>query len=436
MAPKLAGSSLLLACGMLVTGSLNTISKKMAYSTCSEGLPRDFPSKSSHNATCSKNFVCEDPNQKLFKFPWTFTLVMFLGEFTCFFYFFWKNRAKYCKAKKQDENMMPFLADDDTRNITAEDMKSPVAHFKSPTLARRGTSSSMALENNKTPTWRDGLVCAIPACCDLLGTTISAIGLLLTTASVWQMLRGSIILFTATLSICFLGKKQKPQQWTGIAITIIGVTLVGTSSMIGTKSNPLPPACGGSSDPSGNSGGHEMLGNVLVVASQLMSASQMVIEEKFLKHRKLPPEFVVGCEGFFGALIMACVVLPILFHISGSQHEDAFDAARMFADSGRLAVLVLLYFSSIAFYNFFGLAVAKKLSSVHRTLIDALRTVFVWAVDIILFKTSATDSAGHRQYGEAFVSPSSFIQLAGFAIMICGTLAYNNIVRVPCGTYE
>jgi len=423
--------SVLLAVGMLVTGSLNTISKKMAYDTCAVGI--DPPPPDSHNATCSKTFVCEEKDEKLFKFPWTFTLVMFCGEATCFLYFLAKKRG-CCGGGKRDDGMMPLLGDvDDIGDLSYDDMKSPVANFKSPTLARRGSSLARA----KSPTWRDAVICAIPACCDLLGTTISAIGLLLTTASVWQMLRGSIILFTATLSIFFLGKKQRPQQWTGIAITIVGVTLVGTSSMIGSHSSKLPAGCGGNEDAiSSASAGHAMLGNVLVVASQLLSATQMVIEEKFLKHRKLPPEFVVGCEGFFGAIVMGAVVLPILYHITGSQHENAFDAAKMFASNARLAVLVLLYFASIAFYNFFGLAVAKKLSSVHRTLIDAMRTVFVWIVDVILFQTSATDSAGHHQYGEAFVNPGSIIQLGGFAVMLAGTIIYNNIVKVPCGRYD
>jgi hypothetical protein len=46
---------------------------------------------------------------------------------------------------------------------------------------------------------------------------------------------------------------------------------------------------------------------------------------------------------------------------------------------------VLLYFCSISFYNFFGLSVTNEFSSVHRTLIDASRTVFVWAINLLIY---------------------------------------------------
>lgn len=46
---------------------------------------------------------------------------------------------------------------------------------------------------------------------------------------------------------------------------------------------------------------------------------------------------------------------------------------------------VFLYWCSISFYNFFGLSVANEFSSVHRTLIDASRTVFVWGIDLLIY---------------------------------------------------
>lgn len=43
----------------------------------------------------------------------------------------------------------------------------------------------------------------------------------------------------------------------------------------------------------------------------------MVVEEKYLKGRNLPADFVVGTEGFFGIIVMTCVVLPIVAHVPG-----------------------------------------------------------------------------------------------------------------------
>jgi hypothetical protein len=73
-------------------------------------------------------------------------------------------------------------------------------------------------------------------------------------------------------------------------------------------------------------------------------------------------------------------------------------------------------------YNFCGLAVTKSLSAVHRTLIDACRTVLVWCVDLLI------RYAFHQHaYGEAWTK-WSFLELGGFVVLFLGTLVYNHIL--------
>ena len=45
------------------------------------------------------------------------------------------------------------------------------------------------------------LIFIVPTIMDLLGTTFGGIGLVYVSASIWQMLRGSIIIFTGVLSV-------------------------------------------------------------------------------------------------------------------------------------------------------------------------------------------------------------------------------------------
>ena len=45
---------------------------------------------------------------------------------------------------------------------------------------------------------------AIPAMCDLIGTSIMYVGLTWTYAASFQMLKGSVIIFTSLLSVAFL----------------------------------------------------------------------------------------------------------------------------------------------------------------------------------------------------------------------------------------
>jgi hypothetical protein len=50
----------------------------------------------------------------------------------------------------------------------------------------------------------------------------------------------------------------------------------------------------------------------------------------------------------------------------------------------------------IRFYNYCGLAVTKSLSAIHRTLIDALRTILVWGVDLLLFYAFNSPNYGEQ----------------------------------------
>jgi hypothetical protein len=146
-----------------------------------------------------------------------------------------------------------------------------------------------------------------------------------------------------------------------------------------------------------------------------------------LKKRKLNPLHVVGMEGFWGLSIMLVVVLPMLYLLHGDDHgskENVKDAISNLHSSWQLCLYMAVYTCSIAFYNFFGLSVAKKLSTVHRTLIDALRTAVVWTVAVAIYY------AGEKRYGEPLTN-WSYLQGGGFVFLIVGTLCYNAVLKLP-----
>mmetsp|Transcript_12970 Transcript_12970/g.27907 ORF Transcript_12970/g.27907 Transcript_12970/m.27907 type:complete len:173 (+) Transcript_12970:110-628(+) len=129
---------------------------------------------------------------------------------------------------------------------------------------------------------------------------------------------------------------------------------------------------------------------------------------------------------------MSCLVLPILYNVHGDDHgsyENALDAITLIGNNKFLLAMVLLYWSSISFYNFFGLSVTKELTAVHRTLIDACRTTVVWVVEIFIYYV-----AGSHKFGEEW-TVYSFLQLGGFALLIFGTMVYNKLIRLPCFFY-
>ena len=389
------------------------------------------------------------------------TLVMFTGEAMCLLLFLYRRRQASAREslRRQKEPYTQTLA-----NQAANTISSPAYNFLSPTMARAKGGQLLLDDGNADATIESdtmynnvrcssALYCVIPAICDLGGTTISGIGLLFTSASVFQMLRGSIIFFTAIFSVLFLNRKLQAFHWVGIGLVVVGVTMIGLSSVIGhSGSAGSVTAPGPSSSSSSSSFSYDesspndllfggmfdakspssmvWIGNILVVASQLLSATQMVIEEKFLKSKKLPPEFVVGIEGSCGIVMMLAIALPVVGGLPGEDgagmHENAIDAAYLFINSTPLMCMVLSYFVSIAFYNFCGLAVAKELSSVHRCLIDACRTVLVWSIDLTLYYTTS----GH--YGEQWNPIGSWIQLAGFIVLITGSVIYYKVWKLDC----
>lgn len=334
---------------------------------------------------------------------------MFIGEFLCIFGFLFQ-RHKYRKALAEGK-----VAKDEEQK--GGDMNAKVFQ---PILI-------------------------LPTFLDLLGTTFGGIGLVYCSASVWQMLRGSIIIFTGILSKLFLKRVMLPFRWFSICFTIVGLVCVGVCGVMTAKLDDddkkksiLSSSEGGEE---GDDGGKSnvyttVMGIVLILIGQFVAACQMVVEEKLLKGKNFAPMHIVGLEGIFGIIAMVFIVLPILFFIPGSQpgpfgyniYENSIDALIQIGHSTGLIIYCLLYLLSIAFYNFFGLSVTKYLTCVHRTLIDACRTIVVWAFELIL-------NACDDRYGER-LTKYSWIQVIGFVLLILGTLFYNSIIKFPCFNYE
>jgi drug/metabolite transporter (DMT)-like permease len=109
-------------------------------------------------------------------------------------------------------------------------------------------------------------------------------GLNWTYASVFQMMRGAVVVFVAILTVLILKQKLYPVHWVGVMGTVMGLLLVGLSSVLG------PHDSANASNP--------ILGDVLVVAAQLITAFQMVLEQKYLDKYKVPALQVVRSHFF------------------------------------------------------------------------------------------------------------------------------------------
>lgn len=122
------------------------------------------------------------------------------------------------------------------------------------------------------------------------------IALTMVAASVYQMLRGIIIIVTAVMSIIFLKRKLYRHHWSSIGVIFLGVFLVGLASIL---------------KPGGSQGGStNAIGIIMLLVAQLFSGGLFIVEEKLLGDYYLDPLKVVGLEGMWG-IIFWCILLPI-----------------------------------------------------------------------------------------------------------------------------
>jgi len=373
----------LLACGMLLSGCINTISKKEQNTSVAKGW---------------------NQGEHTFTHPWFQTIIMFLGEALCIFGFLTQRRRALSAEQK---------------NIQSEETEKPKDE-------KGGVHARV---------WQPILF--VPTFFDLLGTSLGGIGLVYCAPSIWQMLRGSIILFTGLLSWIFLKRPLKPYQMFAICFTFVGLVAVGCSSYFDSLDKVVSDSSFSDSSSSSLPVTAEspimvVVGIGCILLGQFVAACQMVVEEKLLKDRNLAAMHIVGLEGTFGFFLMLFIILPLLFFIPGNQegpfyknYENSIDAIMQMYYENYILIMGILYCLSIAFYNFFGLSVTKYLTCVHRTLIDACRTIFVWAFELI--------RPGDR--GEKWTR-WSYLELAGFIFLIFGTLFYYAIVPLPCFNYD
>lgn len=242
---------------------------------------------------------------------------------------------------------------------------------------------------------------------DLVGTSIMYIGLTLTYVSSFQMFRGSIIIFVAVLSMTYSNKHIIKREWTGIVFIILGLLIVGVTDALYQVA--------------GESKGRNSLitGDLLIIIAQIVSAYQMVYEEKYVTGRNIPPLQAVGWEGVFGFSVLS-VLLVIFYWIPAPPHfdnnprrtvEDVVDGLIQIGNNPLILIATLGTIVSIAFFNFAGISVTKEMSATTRMVLDSVRTLVIWIVSL-----GVRWQSFHWQH------------LIGFGVLIFGTCEYNGLI--------
>ncbi|KAL3270888.1 hypothetical protein HHI36_021402 [Cryptolaemus montrouzieri] len=252
----------------------------------------------------------------------------------------------------------------------------------------------------------------MPAMCDMIGMSTMYIALNLTYASSFQMLRGSVMIFTAILSFPCFRRIPNFRELFGIFLVIVGLIIVGLSDWKDQEEKKKEEQV------SKGHGNVAIIGDIMVVASQFLTASESVLEERFLLAKDIPPLQAVGWEGIFG--FSTLIVLMIAFNFiyvgepyasnPGNTLENPIDALVQIGNNWRILVATIVAIISIPIYYFCALSVGAELSATTRQVLDSMRTVIVWIVSC-----TALDQEFH------------YLQLIGFLVLLTGMAFYNDV---------
>ncbi|RNF04694.1 putative solute carrier family 35 member F6-like isoform X1 [Trypanosoma conorhini] len=269
------------------------------------------------------------------------------------------------------------------------------------------------------------IVWMLPAGADFVASILQNTGLVLTYASVYQMLRGAVVLFVGLLSRIWLGRRFTRVECVGMAFVAVGLTLVGLSSVLSHSST-------GAS----NANRNPILGNLLIVLAQVLHAYQGVCEERLVKLYRVHPLQMVGTEGVYGvgmALMLLAVLQllpssPFQHNIVGSIDTDTqlnmehvrvpFDDVILAFDqmwqSSYCLLSMLLYILGGFFYNACQMTIIKYFSAAACVMVGSLRNITVWVVALSI--------------PSIFDEHFNFIQLTGFCFLVAGNVLFQNVV--------
>jgi drug/metabolite transporter (DMT)-like permease len=263
---------------------------------------------------------------------------------------------------------------------------------------------------------------AIPAIFDLAATALCMMGLQYLDVSIYQMLRGSGIIFVALMKQHVLKEHLHKFHWLGVFWNVVSVVVVGATALLASTMGDGAGAEmveGGIAKPTSS---QTFLGVCLMMAGAFVQAVQFVFEEHVMKMDvPAPPLLLIGMEGFWGTFLGIVVMYPIGYFMPGDDHgsyEDPFNTWAMLMNSRNIQVAFIIYFFTIFFYNLFAVMVTFMLSSVWHAILDNFRPITTWIADLVIFYYI------NPFFGEPW-TPFSYLQVAGMAVLLYGTAIYN-----------
>jgi len=290
---------------------------------------------------------------------------------------------------------------------------------------REGTATSDS-SGASASAWDQHSKLAIPAICDLVVTGLEPASLIILPGSVWQMLSGSRIIFTALLTVTLLQRKVHIHHCLGALLASVGVLIISVATVADSSDRQ---------DFDGNMPTPSMiaLGVGIELLAQLTAALQDVLEEKLMTELEIDPLKVVGMEGAWGLLIITCLIYPFCWLLPGhdvASLEDPVDTLYMIKSSIPIQLVLIVMIFVDATYNAIRMNVIKFLTAVMLAMISSSKAITVWMFNMGWYHFVDKKAA----FGEAW-SNMGYFKVIGFAFLVAGQLTYGGDYRWSCFHY-
>ena len=327
---------------------------------------------------CVHNCHNPDPKEHVyFEQPVIQTAQMFVGEMGCWLVIgaFALYKWYFTRTKPADSPNGYFSGP------TAEDplLGNDEGYYEEPTTPLATPLLPNHPESRELSGWKV-IYLALPACCDIAGTTLMNVGLLFVAASIYQMTRGALVLFVGLFSVLFLRRHLGLYKWFALFIVVAGVAIVGLAGAIAKDPKAVPSTLVAmhneirSQVNTGISVLRErpldpqavdelpvavktVIGVLLVAAAQIFTATQFVVEENIMEKYSLEPLKAVGWEGIWGFLVT--VIVMVIMHFTYGQTPAGrggfFDAKEglwqmtHFRSIGISSILIMISIGSVEF---------------------------------------------------------------------------------------
>ena len=332
----------------------------------------------------------------------------------------WGDEVVEATAKAEDGVAMMSKAENGKAPTSAfyANEKQPLVGSTLQTSTTTTTTTSNNSNNNKSlPTWMYFFL-AIPSLFDTLATLLCMMGLRYIDVSIYQMLRGSGIIFVALMKQHVLKDHLFNFQWAGVLGNVLSVVFVGATAILSSERSGGDDEAQEETKASG--GGEALLGVVLIMAGAFVQALQFVFEEKVMNMEiPAPPLLMIGMEGVWGTFLCVAVLYPLAYYLPGDDHgsyENFENTLAMIKSSTTIQLSFVAYFFAIFGYNLFAALVTFLLNSVWHAILDNFRPITVWSTSLFIYYVIVQTG----DLGEPWTK-WSFIQLTGMFVLFYGT---------------